>query len=188
MGERMETTGLDSPPSIADQKVSGQVKWFDSVKGFGFILPDAGGPDILLHANVLRSYGQSAVADGARIEVTVQQTPRGLQAAEVLLIVPPPLPPTTEMEEIAHLSLDDIAAMPLEPARMKWFDRVRGFGFANVYGAEGDVFVHIEVLRRSGFAEVQPGEAICIRSIEGRRGRMAVMVAPWEAALRMPRG
>lgn len=178
---------LDPAPAQTVRSVQGHVKWFDAVKGFGFILPDEGGPDILLHANVLRAFGQGAVADGARIEVLVQETPRGLQAAEVLAIVPPPLPPTTEMEEIADLSIEDIGQLPLEPARVKWFDRARGFGFANVYGAECDVFIHIEVLRRSGFAEVLPGEAICIRSIDGRRGRMAVMVAPWEAALRTQR-
>lgn len=178
---------LESTPPRVVRPVQGRVKWFDPVKGFGFILPDEGGPDILLHANVLRAYGQGAVADGAEVEVTVQETPRGLQAVEVLSIVPPPLPPTTEMEEIAHLTIEDIALLPLEPARVKWFDRARGFGFANVYGTEGDVFIHIEVLRRSGFVEVQPGEAICLRSVDGRRGRMAVMVAPWEAALRAPR-
>ena len=164
--------------------VRGKVKWFDAAKGFGFILSDEGGPDILLHANVLRAYGQGAVSDGAEIEVRVQSTPRGLQAAEVLSIVPPPMVMSAEMEEIAHLGPEDIADLPLEPARVKWFDRARGFGFANVFGAEGDVFVHIEVLRRSGFAEVLPGEAICLRSVDGRRGRMAVLVAPWETALR----
>ena len=164
--------------------VKGHVKWFDPGKGFGFILPDEGGPDILLHANVLRTYGLGAVSDGAEIEVLVQQTPRGLQAAEVVQVTPPPMVMTAEMEEIAHLSPEDIADLALEPARVKWFDRARGFGFANIFGQDRDVFVHIEVLRRSGFAEVQPGEAICLRCIDGKRGRMAVLVAPWEAALR----
>ena len=166
--------------------VEGRVKWFDAGKGFGFILPDDGGPDILLHANVLRAFGQGAVSDGAEIAVRVQTTPRGLQAVEVLSITPPPMVVTSEMEEISHLGPEDIADLPLEPARVKWFDRARGFGFANVFGTDGDVFVHIEVLRRSGFAEVLPGEAICLRSVDGRRGRMAVLVAPWEAALRPP--
>lgn len=164
----------------------GKVKWFDAGKGFGFILPDDGGGDVLLHANVLRAYGQGAVSDGAEIVVMVQQTARGRQAVEVVSIVPPPMPPTTEMAEIADIDAEMLASLVLEPARVKWFDRARGFGFANVFGCEGDVFVHIEVLRRSGFAEVQPGEAICLRCIDGRRGRMAVLVAPWEAAI--PRG
>ena len=174
---------FDSASAREPRTMRGRVKWFDAGKGFGFILPDEGGGDVLLHANVLRAYGQGAVSDGAEIEVIAQETPRGMQAIEVLSIVPPPMPPTTDMAEVAELDADSLALLPLEPARVKWFDRARGFGFANVFGADGDVFVHIEVLRRSGFAEVQPGEAICLRSIDGRRGRMAVLVAPWEAAI-----
>ena len=67
---------------------------------------------------------------------------------------------------------------------MKWFDKAKGFGFANVFGRPDDVFIHIEVLRRSGFADLQPGEAVCLRVVEGKRGRMAVTVISWEAALR----
>ena len=164
--------------------VSGRVKWFDASKGFGFILPDAGGPDILLHANVLRAFGQSAVGDGALIVVAVAETPRGLQAVEVMSIETPAMVISPEMEELAHLDPADVARLALQPARIKWFDRARGFGFANVFGSSEDVFVHIEVLRRSGFAEVQPGEAVCLRIVEGRRGQMAVLAAPWEAAAR----
>ena len=69
--------------------VRGHVKWFDPGKGFGFVVADEGGPDILLHANVLRSYGQGTVADGSAIEVEVSRTERGMQAAMVLTIRPP---------------------------------------------------------------------------------------------------
>ena len=72
--------------------VLGKVKWFDPVKGFGFVIADEGGPDILLHANVLRNFGQSSVADGARIEVAAQRTERGIQATEVRRIEPPEAP------------------------------------------------------------------------------------------------
>ncbi|MGY6632596.1 MAG: cold-shock protein [Alkalilacustris sp.] len=174
---------FDSASFPEPRALKGKVKWFDAGKGFGFVLPDEGGGDVLLHANVLRAFGQGAVSDGAEIEIKVQQTPRGLQAVEVLMIVPPPTPPTTEMAEITEVDTETLASLPLEPARVKWFDRVRGFGFATVFGVEGDVFLHIEVLRRSGFSDVQPGEAVGLRAIDGRRGRMAVIVTPWEAAL-----
>jgi len=71
---------------------------------------------------------------------------------------------------------------PLVPARVKWFDKGKGFGFANVFGRPEDVFVHIEVLRQSGLADLQPGEAVAMRVIEGRRGRMAAEVLAWELA------
>ena len=72
---------------------------------------------------------------------------------------------------------------PLEPARVKWFDKAKGFGFANVFGRSDDVFIHIEVLRRSGLADLQPGEALAIRVINGKRGQMATEVNAWEAAI-----
>lgn len=164
--------------------VRGHVKWFDPGKGFGFVVADDGGPDILLHANVLRNFGQSSVADGSAIELTVQRTERGMQAVSVISIAPPPAAGTVQLADLAHIDAETIARQPLEPARVKWFDKGKGFGFANVYGRDEDVFVHIEVLRRSGLADLMPGEAVCLRVIDGRRGKMAVEVAPWESALR----
>ncbi|WP_415184623.1 cold-shock protein [Phaeovulum sp.] len=167
--------------------IVGRVKWFDPAKGFGFILDSDGGPDILLHANVLRNYGQGSVADNSQIEVTVQTTQRGAQAVDVLSITPPENERESHIEDLGDNDPAEIAALPLEPARVKWFDKVKGFGFANVFGRPEDVFVHIEVLRRSGFADLGPGEAVCLRVIEGKRGRMAAQVISWEAAVRDPR-
>ncbi|MBL8563664.1 MAG: cold shock domain-containing protein [Gemmobacter sp.] len=166
------------------REVHGKVKWFDPAKGFGFILADEGGSDILLHANVLRNYGQSSVADGTGITVKVQNTQRGVQAVEVVRIEPPAGVAFPLGEDQALATPEEIAARPLEPARVKWFDKGKGFGFANVFGRPEDVFIHIEVLRMSGFADLAAGEAVCLRIIEGKRGRMAVQVVSWEAAAR----
>lgn len=163
--------------------VQGRVKWFDPGKGFGFIVADEGGGDILLHANVLRNFGQSSVADGAAISARVQKTPRGQQAVEVLSIAPPAGPALGLTQGDAE-KVEDHSDLPLEPARVKWFDKDKGFGFANVFGRPEDVFVHVEVLRVSGFADLQAGEAVCLRIVEGKRGRMAVQVVSWEGALR----
>lgn len=169
----------DVTPTLTLQ---GRVKWFDPGKGFGFILADEGGTDILLHANVLRNFGQSSVSDGAVIEVRVQQTQRGRQAVEVLSISPPE-------GMVLNLS-DDGDPLPqnhddlvLEPARVKWFDKDKGFGFANVFGRPEDIFIHIEVLRVSGFADIQAGEAVALKAVEGKRGRMAVLIHSWEMAI-----
>ena len=167
-------------------RVTGTVKWFDPTKGFGFVVADHGGPDILLHANVLRNFGQSSVADSAGIVVIVQETARGIQAVEVLHIEPPAV---AEDEMAMPESGSEIAepvdlSLPLEPARVKWFDKAKGFGFANIFGHDEDIFLHIEVLRRSGLADLQPGEAVALRVVDGKRGRMAMQVTSWEAALK----
>lgn len=165
------------------EQVRGIVKWFDPAKGFGFVVADNGGPDILLHANVLRNFGQSSVADGTIIEITVQRTQRGQQAIEVLSIAPPEAEDRAALPDLEHVSEEELAALPLQAARVKWFDKGKGFGFANVFGQPEDVFVHVEVLRRSGLADLLPGEALAVRVIDGRRGRMAVEVGAWESAL-----
>jgi CspA family cold shock protein len=163
--------------------VVGVVKWFDPVKGFGFVVSDAGGPDILLHVNVLRNFGQSSVADGARVELEVQSTERGVQATQVVSLLPPQGDDTVGLSDIAALDPAVVAAALLEPARVKWFDKGKGFGFANVFGRRDDIFLHMEVLRRSGLSDLSPGEALALRVIEGKRGHMAAEVFAWEAAL-----
>jgi len=164
-------------------KITGRVKWFNATKGFGFVVTDDVGPDILLHANVLRNFGQGSVTEGAVVEIFTQQTPRGIQATEVLSITPPADAPIAD--SVRAIDFSDAATIdaPLEPARIKWFDKLRGFGFANVFGDPEDIFVHMETVRQSGFSDLQSGEAFCIRVVEGPRGKMAAEIRNWEAAI-----
>lgn len=175
---------MDKEDTPNRQIVAGSVKWFDPAKGFGFVVSEEGGPDILLHANVLRNFGQSSLADGAGIRLVVQETERGVQAFEVLEVIPPENPGGTGLSDIAEYDSAYLASLPLEPVRIKWFDKIKGFGFANVFGQEEDIFVHIEVLRQSGFTDLAVGEAVCLKVIEGKRGRMAAEVLAWDVALR----
>lgn len=163
--------------------VRGRVKWFDTVKGFGFIADAEGGSDILLHGNVLRSFGQSSIIEGALVEVMALQTARGRQAAEVLSVEPPPSDAPPPIAELADLTDADLRALPLLPSRVKWFDRAKGFGFANVFGRKGDVFLHVEVLRRFGFVDLVAGEAVGLRVFAADRGMVAAEVAAWEKAV-----
>lgn len=171
----------DQPPAMpAEDTVSGTVKWFDPVKGFGFVVSDLGGPDILLHVNVLRNFGQSSVADGARIDLHIQQSERGMQATQVLAIYPPEGSEEGGLDDVPGLELASLEDVPLEPARVKWFDKAKGFGFANVFGQPEDIFLHIEVLRKSGLSDLQPGEALALQVVDGKRGKMAARVQAWE--------
>lgn len=166
-------------------KKAGSVKWFDSTKGFGFITDDEGGRDIFLHANVLRNMGHSSVIEGTRLEVMVTETPRGLQAAEILSLDLPQadLRDALKSSPVQSIDFDELVSNePLTPARVKWFDKVKGFGFVNLFGSSEDVFVHMEVLRAYGIAELMQGEAICVRTAQGPRGRMAVEVRAWDFA------
>lgn len=175
-------TPEDTTPT---QTMTGVVKWFDPGKGFGFVVCDLGGPDILLHANVLRNFGQGSVVDGSTITMEVQRSDRGMQAVSIAKLAPPvDLNSGPALRDMAEFTPEQIAGQPVLPARIKWFDKGKGFGFANVFGDPADVFLHVEVLRRCGLSDLQAGEAIGLRLIDGKRGRMAVDVVSWETILK----
>ncbi|MDO5605177.1 MAG: cold shock domain-containing protein [Paracoccus sp. (in: a-proteobacteria)] len=161
-------------------EVSGAVKWFDPVRGFGFVVSDGEGPDILLHGNVLRNFGQSSITELTRVRVMVQQTVRGLQAVRLLEVEPAEAGAVPAIGDLADTPPGDLEMLPFLPARVKWFDRGKGFGFANLFGEDEDVFLHSEVLRVSGLADLAVGEAVALRVVDGRRGLMAAQIAPWE--------
>ena len=116
----------------------------------------------------------------------VVQTKRGRQATEVLSITPPPPDAAVPIAELAAMTEAEITALPLLPARVKWFDRRKGFGFANVFERKGDVFLHIDVLRQFGFADLLAGEAIGLRIFMAERGMVAAEVAAWDSTASLP--
>lgn len=162
--------------------IKGHVKWFDSTKGYGFVVVEDGQGDVLLHANVLRNFGRSSVAEGAEITMDVQGTDRGRQAVEIHNIDAAALVEEAVPEPVEVVSNENTV---LEPARVKWFDKAKGFGFVNVFGSSDDVFVHMEVLRLYGLADLLPGEAVCIRRKDGPRGQMASEVRSWDHAVQV---
>jgi len=167
--------------------ITGRVKWFDTTRGFGFIVADACESDILLHANVLRSFGRTSVATGAKVTAEVRQTERGCHATRIVDISIPEQGNGREVFDRLYAESGDSPPRidnTLRPARVKWFDRAKGFGFANTFGEADDVFIHVEVLHACGLADLQSGEAIALRVAEGPKGRMAWDVRVWDHALK----
>ncbi len=158
----------------------GQVKWFDATKGYGFLVADDDLGDILLHANVLRNFGRGSVAEGSLVSFSVQQTERGRQASEIFEIIAPVENAESDAVDEVISELPVVEGVPLEPARIKWFDKAKGFGFANTFGSAEDIFLHLEVMRQYGFSDLSPGEAIAVQVIDGPRGRMAGAVYSWD--------
>jgi CspA family cold shock protein len=165
----------DAAASVIE--IAGVIKWFDVSKGFGFIVPDNGMADVLLHVTCLRRDGFQTAYEGARIVVEALQRPKGLQAFRVLsmddstAIHPAQMPaPRT------HVTVTPTSG--LERAIVKWFNRLRGFGFLTLGEGTPDIFVHMETLRRYGIAELRPGQTVLVRFGPGAKGMMASEVRP----------
>jgi CspA family cold shock protein len=165
----------DEPASIIE--LTGVIKWFDVSKGFGFIVPDNGLPDVLLHVTCLRRDGFQAAHEGARIVCEVLQRPKGLQAFRVIsmdestAVHPAQLPAQRTHVTVAPTS-------GLERAQVKWFNRLRGFGFLTRGEGTPDIFVHMETLRRFGITDLRPGQTLLVRFGPGPKGLMAAEVHP----------
>src|SRR3569832_2195580 len=157
-------------------ELTGVIKWFDVAKGFGFIIPDNGMPDILLHVTCLRRDGFQTAYEGARVVVEVQPRAKGLQAFRVVSMDESTAIHPAQIAPRTHVNVPPTSG--LERAQVKWCNRLRGFGFLTRVEGTPDIFVHMETLRRFGFAELRPGQTVLVRFGPGPKGMMAAEVRP----------
>ena len=178
----VEPVAVPEPPPEAVPEmdpVIGRVKWFDATRGFGFVVSDALEGDILVHFSVLREHGRRSLPEGALIECVPMRLDRGLQAKKIISIdvgpavaVAPRVPRSTS-KDVDRKALSESAG-EFEPVEVKWFNRVKGYGFVNRIGDAQDVFVHMETVRNSDLGDLQPGQRLLARIAEGKKGLTAV--------------
>lgn len=168
---------LDEDSALDVIEVAGAIKWFDASKGYGFVQPDNDEmEDVLLHVTCLRAGGFQTAYEGARVVVEVLNRPKGLQAFRIISMDESTAVHPSQLPQRTHVTVTPES--DFERAVVKWFNRVRGFGFLTRGENTEDIFIHMETLRRFGFAELRPGQAVLVRYGHGSKGLMAAELKP----------
>ncbi|MBL0849297.1 MAG: cold shock domain-containing protein [Candidatus Liberibacter ctenarytainae] len=172
----------DVPDVVSNvTEVSGTVKWFSIIKGIGFFFPDDCNKnmgDVLFHITCLRKDGHHVVFPGARISAMVQKRERGYQACKILFIEKSMPKDHVLLLDRKNDQSEIVLGKDVRPAIVKWFDRVKKFGFLTVEGITEDVFIHVKILHRYAFSGIYPKQMVFVQLQKGEKGFVVVAIYP----------
>ena len=169
--------GRSAMPPLDLVEIAGEIKWFDVSKGYGFIVPDNGLPDVLLHVTTLRRDGFQTAREGARVVCEALQRAKGLQVFRVLsldlstAIHPPQTPPArTHIQVVPDRRVRDRRRQVVQPgARLRLPVARRGHrGHLRPHGDLAPVRHH----------RTEAGRHVLVRFGDGPKGLMAAEIRP----------
>jgi CspA family cold shock protein len=173
---------------------TGTVKWFNATKGFGFIQPEDGGPDVFVHVSAVERAGLSALNEGDQVAFELEQDRRSGKTSAGGLQVLSAAPPGAGGGARggfggggggggfgAPRGGGGGRSFDREPrggfggggggtggepgaGTVKWFNSTKGFGFIQPEDGGEDVFVHISAVERAGLNGLQEGERVSYRA------------------------
>jgi CspA family cold shock protein len=178
--------GGGMPPQVVGEG-KGVVKFFNSQKGFGFVVRDDGGEDVFVHISAVEQAGFTGLAEGQPLSFTLVDRGGRISATD-LKIEGEPLPvtdrgPPREPREGGGFgggaggSGGPQRQLTGEKAQgtVKFFNAMKGFGFISRDDGQPDAFVHISAVERAGMISLNEGDRLEFELEVDRRGKTAAV-------------
>lgn len=151
MSSQQEYSG-ESP--LADEAVKVRLKWFNSPKGFGFVVPETESIDVFLHVTTLKRAGVEMLGEGASLLCHIERGPRGAQVREIVAILDTGFEP--EAVSPKPLRQDNQEEIFQVAGAVKWYTPEKGYGFVKAEDGQKDIFLHKNCLQRYGMTTIEP--------------------------------
>ena len=174
-----------SPPTPGGQ-ITASVKWFNPTKGFGFLVPDDGTPDVFCHVSAVERAGYETLPQGATVTCEIVQGQKGPQVSQIHQV------DTSTATEAAPRGdrprrpspggfQSRRFAEPTGPSEevegtVKFYNVGKSYGFVTPDSGGQDVFIHAKVLARSGLDDLEPQQRVRLMIVQGPRGPQATNV------------
>ena len=164
--------------AVSGAAVIASVKWYDPVRGFGFLAPVDGSRDVFCHSSAVAHAGWLTLPEGATVTCEVVEGRQGRQVSQIHEIDASSATP--ERAGSGRQPHGERGPAPAEPAprpvrrclvaSVKWFVATRGYGFLSPADGSADVFCHASVVADAGYERLPKGASVTCEVVEGRRG------------------